>query len=62
MDFSDDVQIDRIDPLYFAHSSRIDVKEETRIKATSDEASDWANENESPGGEFPALPRKESTS
>jgi ubiquitin conjugation factor E4 B len=43
-------QIDRIDPLYFAHSSRIDVKEETRIKATSDEASTWAKENGSPNG------------
>ena len=45
-----DVQIDRIDPQYFAHSSRIDVKEETRIKATSDEASEWVKENESPNG------------
>jgi ubiquitin conjugation factor E4 B len=45
-----EVQIDRIDPLYFAHSSRIDVKEETRIKATSDEASAWVKENESPNG------------
>jgi len=44
------VQIDRIDPLYFAHSSRIDLKEETRIKATSDEASAWVKENESPNG------------
>lgn len=46
------VQIDRIDPLYFARSSRIDVKEETRIKATSDEASAWVKENESPNGSF----------
>jgi len=45
-----EIQIDRIDPLYFAHSSRIDVKEETRIKATSDEASAWAKENEPPNG------------
>ena len=57
---SDVVQIDRIDPLYFAHSSRIDVKEETRIKATSDEASNWVNENQSLGGEFAFLPHKES--
>lgn len=43
-------QMDRIDTCYFAHSSRIDVKEETRIKATSDEASLWVKENETPGG------------
>jgi ubiquitin conjugation factor E4 B len=45
-------KIDRIDTLYFAHSSRIDVKEETRIKATSDEASAWVKENESHNGSF----------
>ena len=39
------LQIDRIDPLYYANSSRVDVKEETRIKATSDEAAQWAEEN-----------------
>jgi ubiquitin conjugation factor E4 B len=43
-------QIDRIDSLYFAHSSRIDIKEETRIKATSDEASTWVKENQSHDG------------
>lgn len=42
--------MDRIDAYYFAHSSRIDVSEETRIKATSDEASLWVKENETPGG------------
>lgn len=56
---SDEVQIDRIDPLFFAHSSRIDVKEETRIKSTSDEASNWVDENKSLGGEF-FLPHKKS--
>ncbi|KAG6812561.1 hypothetical protein H0H92_002213 [Tricholoma furcatifolium] len=34
-------KMDRIDPLFYARSSRIDLKEETRIKATSDEASEW---------------------
>ncbi|KAL4069954.1 ubiquitin elongating factor core-domain-containing protein [Scleroderma yunnanense] len=40
-------KIDRIDPLYFAISNRIDVTEETRIKATSDEAAKWVEENKS---------------
>jgi ubiquitin conjugation factor E4 B len=44
------VQMDRIDIQYFAHSSRINVKDETRIKATSDEASAWVEENASPNG------------
>jgi ubiquitin conjugation factor E4 B len=35
------VQMDRIDPLYYARSSRINLKDETRIKATGGEASEW---------------------
>jgi ubiquitin conjugation factor E4 B len=31
----------RIDPHYYAHTSRIDIKDETRISATSEEASQW---------------------
>ncbi|KAE9400507.1 hypothetical protein BT96DRAFT_965352 [Gymnopus androsaceus JB14] len=46
-------KIDRIDPLYYAHSNRIDIAEETRIKATSQEASQWAEENRAPGGPAP---------
>ncbi|KAJ4465100.1 ubiquitin elongating factor core-domain-containing protein [Lentinula lateritia] len=46
-------KIDRIDPLYFAHSDRIDVTEETRIKATAQEASQWAEENRLSGGPAP---------
>ncbi|KAI9573523.1 ubiquitin elongating factor core-domain-containing protein [Boletus coccyginus] len=38
-------KMDRIDPLYFAVSNRIDVSEETRIKATSEEAGQWAEAN-----------------
>ncbi|KZT65802.1 hypothetical protein DAEQUDRAFT_746846 [Daedalea quercina L-15889] len=34
-------KIDRIDSAYYAHSSRIDLKEETRINATSEEAEQW---------------------
>lgn len=41
--------MDRIDPLYFAVSDRIDVSEETRIKATSEEAGRWAEENRGNG-------------
>jgi ubiquitin conjugation factor E4 B len=40
--------MDKIDPLYFANSSRIDLKEETRIKATSEEANQWEEEHKNP--------------
>lgn len=42
--------MDRIDPLYYAHSSRIDLKDETRIKATSEEALEWERQNKVPDG------------
>ncbi|KAH7885208.1 ubiquitin elongating factor core-domain-containing protein [Phlebopus sp. FC_14] len=42
-------KIDRIDPLYFAVSLRIDLKEETRIKATSEEAAQWVVQNKGNG-------------
>ncbi|KAI0322359.1 ubiquitin elongating factor core-domain-containing protein [Amylostereum chailletii] len=35
-------KMDRIDPHFYAHSSRVNVKDETRINATSEEASQWA--------------------
>jgi ubiquitin conjugation factor E4 B len=38
-------QMDRIDPLYYARSSRINLKEETRINLTSDEAVEWEKQN-----------------
>ncbi|KAG1788098.1 ubiquitin elongating factor core-domain-containing protein [Suillus plorans] len=40
-------KMDRIDPYYFSVSTRIDLKEETRIKATSDEAAQWVEESKS---------------
>lgn len=43
-------QIDRIDPLYFAHSSRLDLKDETRINATSNEAEEWRKQHEGDNG------------
>ncbi|KAA1469869.1 hypothetical protein DENSPDRAFT_835542 [Dentipellis sp. KUC8613] len=46
-------KIDRIDRHYFAHSSRIDVKEETRINATAPEAAQWAESNRAPAGTPP---------
>ncbi|KAJ4482100.1 ubiquitin conjugation factor E4 [Lentinula aciculospora] len=46
-------KIDRIDPLYYAHSNRIDITEETRIKATAQEASQWAGENHAIEGSAP---------
>ncbi|OSX59930.1 hypothetical protein POSPLADRAFT_1066990 [Postia placenta MAD-698-R-SB12] len=42
-------KIDRIDPAYYAHSSRINITEETRINATSEEAEQWRERNASPG-------------
>ena len=39
--------MDRIDPLFYAQSSRIDLSDETRIKATSEEAAQWEEENKS---------------
>lgn len=41
-------KMDRIDPLFYAQSSRIHLKEETRIKATSEEANQWSEENRKP--------------
>ena len=38
-------KIDRIDPLYYAHSKRIPLDDETRIKATAEEANQWASQN-----------------
>ncbi|TFK52628.1 hypothetical protein OE88DRAFT_1628311 [Heliocybe sulcata] len=42
-------KIDKIDPLYYAHSSRVDLKEETRVNATSEEAGKWEEENRGNG-------------
>ncbi|KAJ8582493.1 hypothetical protein M405DRAFT_937743 [Rhizopogon salebrosus TDB-379] len=38
-------KIDRIDRYYFSVSTRVDLKEETRIKATSDEAAQWVEDS-----------------
>ncbi|KAL0579137.1 Ubiquitin conjugation factor E4 [Marasmius crinis-equi] len=46
-------KVDRIDPMYFARSQRLDIREETRIKATSEEASRWAEENRPAEGAAP---------
>ncbi|KAG1751124.1 ubiquitin elongating factor core-domain-containing protein [Suillus lakei] len=48
-------KMDRIDPYYFSVSTRIDLKEETRIKATSDEAARWVEESKAKGGCFHIL-------
>jgi hypothetical protein len=44
--------MDRIDPLFYARSNRIDLKDETRIKATSEEASEWAAAQQDPNGGY----------
>ncbi|KAJ6585038.1 ubiquitin elongating factor core-domain-containing protein [Mycena capillaripes] len=46
-------KMDRIDPLFYARSNRIDLKDETRIKATSEEASQWAEEQQDPNAPPP---------
>lgn len=38
-------KIERIDPFFYAHSKRIVLDDETRIKATSEEANAWASQN-----------------
>ena len=45
--------MDRIDPLYYAHSARINIKEETRIKATTEEAQQWEDEHKTIHGLSP---------
>ncbi|KAF7365176.1 U-box domain-containing protein [Mycena venus] len=46
-------KMDRIDPLFYARSNRIDLKDETRIKATSEEAAKWAEEQQDPSAPAP---------
>ncbi|KIJ54955.1 hypothetical protein M422DRAFT_153298 [Sphaerobolus stellatus SS14] len=36
-------KLDRIDPEFYRRSRRVDVSEETRLKATSDEATEWVD-------------------
>lgn len=43
-------QIDRIDPLYLARSTRLDLRNETRIKATSEDVAAWQAENGTEAG------------
>lgn len=44
------MQLDRVDSLYLAKSTRIDVKEETRIKADAGEVGEWIKEVQAEGG------------
>ena len=44
------LQMDRIDSLYFVNCSHISIKDETRIKATSEEATTWEDEHRDPRG------------
>ncbi|KAJ7600622.1 ubiquitin elongating factor core-domain-containing protein [Mycena floridula] len=46
-------KLDRIDPLFYARSTRIDLKDETRIKATTEEATVWIKENADPNAPAP---------
>ena len=46
-------KLDRIDRHYYAHSSRVDLRDETRINATSDDANGWAEQNKLTPGAAP---------
>ncbi|KAF8895484.1 ubiquitin conjugation factor E4 [Infundibulicybe gibba] len=46
-------KLDRIDPLFYVRSSRVDLSDETRIKATSEEASTWVEQNKDPNAPAP---------
>ncbi|KAJ7175910.1 ubiquitin elongating factor core-domain-containing protein [Mycena filopes] len=46
-------KMDRIDPLFYARSDRINLKDETRIKATSEEANAWAESQQDPTAAAP---------
>ncbi|KAF8340032.1 ubiquitin elongating factor core-domain-containing protein, partial [Amanita rubescens] len=43
-------KMDRIDPLYFVNCSLISIKDETRIKVSSEEATTWEDEHRDPTG------------
>ena len=48
--------MDRIDSAYYAHSSRIDLTEETRVNATNDEAEEWRKQNEATSSRARSIP------
>jgi ubiquitin conjugation factor E4 B len=39
-------QIDRIDSDYYRHSKRVDIKEETKMRAAQDEANEYYSEDD----------------
>ncbi|KAJ8523244.1 hypothetical protein ONZ45_g319 [Pleurotus djamor] len=46
-------KLDRIDTLFYANTTRMDLNEETRIKATSEEASQWSEAHRTPNAAAP---------
>ena len=40
------LQIDKVDPEYFRTSKRIDIEEETKIRATKEEADNYFRQND----------------
>ncbi|KAF4577224.1 hypothetical protein EYR36_005211 [Pleurotus pulmonarius] len=46
-------KMNRIDPLFYANTTRMDLSDETRIKATSEEANEWAEQNKNPNAPSP---------
>lgn len=49
-------QIDRIDAKYFAMSDRVKLGDETRLKATAEEAAAWEKRVTEGGGKLPLEP------
>lgn len=47
--------MDRIDNAYYAHSSRIDLNDETRINATNTEADEWRQQQAPATGAYPYI-------
>lgn len=48
-------KVDKIDPHFYINSDRVSISEETRIKATSEEATQYAEANRDPKGNFCSL-------
>ena len=43
-------QMDKIDSAYYAHSTRLNLDDETRVNATNVEAEQWRKQNEATTG------------
>lgn len=48
--------MDRVDPEFYRQSQRLNVSEETRLKATRDEAAEWVARTKEGSCEMPTSP------